>query len=249
MRHPSSMASRVQASCGSTVNPYSSFTASTRPANQHWLCFGLPSRPRPWRPSRGGSGCRGRQRQIIQVAPVSRFCVPPGWHAQSPESCALRQSNDMISMSDSLDWGTQSRRRATTIHPSSSGDLLLYARRRRRKSGTARTPSTRSSTATTSPRHVAPSGSSAPATTAVAVSSTATPAIGPKAAMTFCPTLPLLATLATSAPSVSYPARAGTRERASEGSSRLRSERHAHPRSTAASPQARRAGSGGKSAR
>ena len=28
-------------SCGSTVNPYSTFTAGTRPANQHWLCFGL----------------------------------------------------------------------------------------------------------------------------------------------------------------------------------------------------------------
>ena len=28
---------------GSTVNPYSTFTASMRPANQHWLCFGCLS--------------------------------------------------------------------------------------------------------------------------------------------------------------------------------------------------------------
>ena len=28
---------------GSTVNPYSTFTAGTRPANQHWLCFGCLS--------------------------------------------------------------------------------------------------------------------------------------------------------------------------------------------------------------
>ena len=57
MRHPSNMASRASRSgpvfsrrrvdsrwrCGSTVNPYSTFTASTRPANQHWLCFGCLS--------------------------------------------------------------------------------------------------------------------------------------------------------------------------------------------------------------
>ena len=43
MRHPSDMASRASRCCGSTVNPYSTFTASTRPANQHWLCFGCLS--------------------------------------------------------------------------------------------------------------------------------------------------------------------------------------------------------------
>ena len=34
---------RASRSRGSTVNPYSTFTASTRPANQHWLCFGCLS--------------------------------------------------------------------------------------------------------------------------------------------------------------------------------------------------------------
>ena len=43
MRHPSNMASRASRSRGSTVNPYFTFTASTRPANQHWLCFGCLS--------------------------------------------------------------------------------------------------------------------------------------------------------------------------------------------------------------
>ena len=43
MRHPSNMASRASRCRGSTVNPYSTFTASTRPANQHWLCFGCLS--------------------------------------------------------------------------------------------------------------------------------------------------------------------------------------------------------------
>ena len=37
---PSSMSSSQSLSGGSTVNPYSSFTASTRPANQHRLCSG-----------------------------------------------------------------------------------------------------------------------------------------------------------------------------------------------------------------
>ena len=43
MRHPSNMASRASRCRGSTVNPYSTFTASTRPANQRWLCFGCLS--------------------------------------------------------------------------------------------------------------------------------------------------------------------------------------------------------------
>ena len=43
MRHPSCSASRATASCWSTVNPYSSFTASTRPANQHRLWSGSQS--------------------------------------------------------------------------------------------------------------------------------------------------------------------------------------------------------------
>ena len=43
MRRPSNMASRASRCRGSTVNPYSTFTAGTRPANQHWLGFGCLS--------------------------------------------------------------------------------------------------------------------------------------------------------------------------------------------------------------
>ena len=70
----------------STVNPYSTYTASTRPANQHWLCFGCPSAATlatiSWRLQPPG-----RQRQVIQVVREAAARQPPPRSRRRVLSC------------------------------------------------------------------------------------------------------------------------------------------------------------------
>ena len=93
MRHPSNMASRASRCRGSTVNPYSTFTASTRPANQHWLCFGCLSAA-----SLGdlvvALQAPGRQRQVIQVAREVAARQPPPRSRRRVLSCQQPAGTD-----------------------------------------------------------------------------------------------------------------------------------------------------------